>query len=149
VSFTLGSTKPPRHRPGLVVVRGSRANVRDPETPADQGEAIVLDARTAAACSPECFMRWRQRAKGAVCLGVRRRLPMVEVAASTPVVGAHGEVPLIDVVEGRGQLFASYLMWYDGASAAHQCEGCTMNIGHVLELMGSSYAMLDMTVYGR
>jgi predicted dithiol-disulfide oxidoreductase (DUF899 family) len=64
----------------------------------------------------------------------RRRLPMVEVDASTPVVGAHGEVPLIDVFEGRSQLFASYMMWYDGASAAHQCEGCTMNIGHVLEL---------------
>lgn len=64
----------------------------------------------------------------------RRRLPMVEVDASTPVVGAHGEVPLIDVFEGRSQLFAPYMMWYDGASAAHQCEGCTMNIGHVLEL---------------
>src|SRR5213083_62069 len=64
----------------------------------------------------------------------RRRLPMVEVDASTPVVGAHGEVPLIDVFEGRSQLFAAYLMWFDGASDAHQCEGCTMNIAHVLEL---------------
>jgi predicted dithiol-disulfide oxidoreductase (DUF899 family) len=43
-------------------------------------------------------------------------------------------VPLIDVFEGRSQLFASYMMWYDGASAVHRCEGCTMNIGHVLEL---------------
>jgi predicted dithiol-disulfide oxidoreductase (DUF899 family) len=56
----------------------------------------------------------------------RRRLPMVD--ASTPVVGAHGEVPLIDVFEGRSQLFASYMMWYAGAGAAHQCEGCTMNM---------------------
>ena len=55
----------------------------------------------------------------------RRRLPMVEVDASTPVVGARGVVPLIDVFEGRSQLFASYMMWYDGARAAHQCEGCT------------------------
>lgn len=61
----------------------------------------------------------------------RRRLPMVEVDASTPVVGAHGEVPLIDVFEGRSQLLASYMMWYDGASAAHQCEGCAMNIGQL------------------
>ena len=30
----------------------------------------------------------------------RRRLPMVEVDASTPVVGAYGEVPLTDVFEG-------------------------------------------------
>jgi predicted dithiol-disulfide oxidoreductase (DUF899 family) len=64
----------------------------------------------------------------------RRRLPMVEVDASTPVIGAHGETPLIDVFEGRRQLFASYTMWYDGASAAHQCEGCTMNNSHVQEL---------------
>jgi predicted dithiol-disulfide oxidoreductase (DUF899 family) len=64
----------------------------------------------------------------------RRQLPMVEIDASTPVIGAQGEVPLIDVFEGRSQLFASYTMWYDGASAAHQCEGCTMNNGHVLEL---------------
>src|SRR3712207_4332609 len=64
----------------------------------------------------------------------RRRLPMVEVDAATPVIGAHGQVPLIDVFEGRSQPFASYMMWYDGASAAHQCEGCTLNIGHVLEL---------------
>jgi hypothetical protein len=33
---------------------------------------------------------------------------MVEVDAATPVVGAHGEVPLIDVFEDRSQLFASY-----------------------------------------
>jgi hypothetical protein len=64
----------------------------------------------------------------------RRRLPMVEIDAWTPVVGAYGEVPLIDVFEGRSQLFARYMMWYDGASAARRCEGCTMNIGHVMEL---------------
>ena len=69
---------------------------------------------------------------------------MVKIDALTPVVGAHGEVPLIDVFEGRSQLFASYMMWYDGASAAHQCEGCTMNIGHVLEL-GQSWR-LDIRV---
>jgi predicted dithiol-disulfide oxidoreductase (DUF899 family) len=49
-------------------------------------------------------------------------------------LSALGEVPLIDVFEGRSQLFARYMMWYDGASAARQCEGCTMNIGHVMEL---------------
>src|SRR5256885_12351668 len=82
-------------------------------------------------------LRVREKAhtrEGDAIAAARRRLPMVEVDASTPVVGAHGEVPLIDVFEGRSQLFASYMMWYDGASAAHQCEGCTMNIGHVLEL---------------
>lgn len=52
----------------------------------------------------------------------RRRLSMVKVDAWTPVVGAHDEVPLIDVLEGRSQLFARYMMWYDGASTARQCE---------------------------
>lgn len=36
----------------------------------------------------------------------RRRLPVVEVDASTPLVGAHGPVPLIDTFEGRRQLIA-------------------------------------------
>ena len=82
-------------------------------------------------------LRVREKAhtrEGDAIAAVRRRLPMVEVDASTPVFGAHGEVPLVDVFEGRSQLFASYMMWYDGASAAHQCEGCTKDISQVLEL---------------
>ena len=59
---------------------------------------------------------------------------MVEVDAATPVGGAQGEVRLIDVFDGRRLLFVAYSMWYDGQSAAHQCEGCTMNITHVQEL---------------
>src|SRR5262245_19017955 len=82
-------------------------------------------------------LRLREKAhtrEGDAIAAARRRLPMVEVDAATPVIGAHGQVPLIDVFEGRLQLFASYHMWYDGASAAEQCEGCTMNSRHVLEL---------------
>ena len=71
---------------------------------------------------------------GDAIAAARRRLPMVEVDAAIPVVGARGEVPLIDVFEGRRQLIAPYMMWYDGASAAHQCEGCTMSISNVREL---------------
>jgi predicted dithiol-disulfide oxidoreductase (DUF899 family) len=72
--------------------------------------------------------------EGDAIAAARWRLPMVEVDAATPVVGIAGEVPLIDVFEGRRQLFAAYMMWYDGASAAQQCEGCTKDIGQVLEL---------------
>jgi predicted dithiol-disulfide oxidoreductase (DUF899 family) len=82
-------------------------------------------------------LRIREKAhtrEGDAIAAARRRLPMVEVDASTPVVGANGSVPLIDVFEGRRQLIAYFMMWYDGASAAHQCEGCTMNIGQVREL---------------
>ena len=64
----------------------------------------------------------------------RRRLPMVEVDPTTKLIGAEGPVPLIDVFEGRAQLFAKYMMWYDAAPAAGQCEGCTKDITHVREL---------------
>jgi predicted dithiol-disulfide oxidoreductase (DUF899 family) len=64
----------------------------------------------------------------------RRRLPMVEVDAQTPLVGPKGRVPLIGVFEGRRQLIAYFHMWHDGKSAADQCEGCTFFTGHALEL---------------
>ena len=59
---------------------------------------------------------------------------MVEVDPTTPLVGADGQVPLLDTFEGRTQLFASYHMWHTGRPAADQCEGCTFNTGQVLEL---------------
>ena len=82
-------------------------------------------------------LRVREKAHtraGDAIAAARRRLPMVEVDPATPVIGAHGEVPLIDTFEGRLQLFASYHMWHTGRPAAEQCEGCTFNTGHVLEL---------------
>ncbi len=72
--------------------------------------------------------------EGDAIAAARRRLPMVEVDAATLVVGAAGEVPLINTFEGRSQLYASYHMWHTGLPAADQCEGCTFNTGHVLEL---------------
>jgi predicted dithiol-disulfide oxidoreductase (DUF899 family) len=82
-------------------------------------------------------LRVREKAhtrEGDAIAAARRRLPMVEVDPATPVIGAAGEVPLIDTFEGRSQLFASYHMWYTGLPAADQCEGCTFNTGHALEL---------------
>jgi predicted dithiol-disulfide oxidoreductase (DUF899 family) len=64
----------------------------------------------------------------------RRRLPMVEVGASIPLTGESGQVPLIDVFEGRRQLFVYYHMWHDGLPAQDQCEGCTFFNGQVREL---------------
>ena len=72
--------------------------------------------------------------EGDAIAAARRRLPMVEVDAATPVVGAAGVVPLIETFEDRSQLYASYHMWHTGRPAADQCEGCTFNTGHVLEL---------------
>jgi len=72
--------------------------------------------------------------EGDAIAAARRRLPMVEVDPATPLVGADGEVPLLDTFEGRSQLFASYHMWHTGLPAADQCEGCTFNTGQALEL---------------
>lgn len=64
----------------------------------------------------------------------RRRLPMVEVDPQTPLIGADGTVPLIDVFEGRSQLIAYFQMWHIGKPAAEQCEGCTFSTAHINEL---------------
>jgi predicted dithiol-disulfide oxidoreductase (DUF899 family) len=82
-------------------------------------------------------LRVREKAhtrKGDAIAAARRWLPMVDVDPATPVVGAAGEVPLIDTFEGRSQLFASYRLWYTCLPAADQRKGCTFNTGHVLEL---------------
>jgi predicted dithiol-disulfide oxidoreductase (DUF899 family) len=72
--------------------------------------------------------------EGDAIAAARRRLPMVEMDASIPVVGPDGEVPLIEVFEGRKQLLVYYHMWHHGKPAAEQCEGCTFFTGHALEL---------------
>ncbi len=71
--------------------------------------------------------------RGDAIAAARRRLPMIEVDAATPLI-ANGPVTLLDAFEGRSQLYASYHMWHPGRPAADQCEGCTFNTGHVLEL---------------
>jgi predicted dithiol-disulfide oxidoreductase (DUF899 family) len=64
----------------------------------------------------------------------RRRLPMVEVDATTELIGSAGPVRLIDVFEGRSQLIACFQMWHTGKPAAEQCEGCTFSTSHINEL---------------
>jgi predicted dithiol-disulfide oxidoreductase (DUF899 family) len=64
----------------------------------------------------------------------RRRLPMVEIDASVPLIGSGGEIPLLDVFEGRHQLIAYFHMWHPGEPAPRQCEGCTFFNGQVREL---------------
>jgi predicted dithiol-disulfide oxidoreductase (DUF899 family) len=64
----------------------------------------------------------------------RRRLPMVEVDPRTPLIGADGPVPLVDIFDGRSQLVAYYQMWHTGKPAAEQCVGCTFSTSHINEL---------------
>ncbi|MDR5859678.1 DUF899 domain-containing protein [Halomonas eurihalina] len=64
----------------------------------------------------------------------RRRLPMVEVHAETPLVHELGTVTLLEAFEGRKMLVAYYFMWHHGHSAAGQCEGCALYTSQVREL---------------
>jgi predicted dithiol-disulfide oxidoreductase (DUF899 family) len=82
-------------------------------------------------------LRVREKAhtrEGDAIAAARRRLPMVEMDATTPLIGADGPVTLLDAFEGRSQLIAYYFMWHTGHPAAVQCEGCTWCTTHVAEL---------------
>jgi len=73
-------------------------------------------------------LRDREKAhthEGDAIAAQRRRLPMVEVDAATPLIGEKGRVTLLDAFEGRRMLLAYYFMWHDGKPAPQQCEGCT------------------------
>ena len=72
--------------------------------------------------------------EGDAIAAARRRLPMVEVNATTPLVGERGATTLLDAFEGRRQLIAYYFMWYTGKPAPEQCEGCTWITSQVREL---------------
>ena len=82
-------------------------------------------------------LRVREKAQtreGDAIAAARRRLPIVEVDATIPLIGEHGPVTLLDTFEGRRQLIAYYHMWYPGQPAEAQCEGCTLYTGQVREL---------------
>jgi predicted dithiol-disulfide oxidoreductase (DUF899 family) len=82
-------------------------------------------------------LRIREKAhthEGDAIAAARRRLPMVEVDPSIPLIGPNGPVTLLQAFEGRRQLVAYYHMWYTGRPAAEQCEGCTFFNGQVREL---------------
>ena len=54
-------------------------------------------------------LRAREKAhtrEGDAIAAARRRLPMVEVAADSPLIGPWGPVTLLDAFEGRRQLIA-------------------------------------------
>jgi predicted dithiol-disulfide oxidoreductase (DUF899 family) len=82
-------------------------------------------------------LRVREKAhthEGDAIAAARRRLPMVEVDPTTPLVGKNGAVSLLDAFEGRQMLIAYYFMWDTGKPAPQQCEGCTWVTSQVREL---------------
>ena len=72
--------------------------------------------------------------EGDAIAATRRRLPMVEVDAATPLIGERGPVTLLDAFEGRRMLIAYYFMWHAGDPAPEQCEGCSFYTSQVREL---------------
>ena len=82
-------------------------------------------------------LRVREKAhtrEGDAIAAARRRLPMVAVDGTTPLIGAGGATTLLDVFEGRRILLAYYFMWHAGHPAPEQCEGCTWVTSQVREL---------------
>ncbi len=82
-------------------------------------------------------LRLREKAhtrEGDAIAAARRRLPMVEVDAATPLISQHGRVTLLDAFAGRRILIAYYFMWHTGHPAAEQCEGCSLYTAQVREL---------------
>ena len=82
-------------------------------------------------------LRIREKAhtrEGDAIAAARRRLPMVAVDSTTPLIGEQGALTLLDAFEGRRLLIAYYFMWHTGHPAAEQCEGCTWVTSQVREL---------------
>jgi predicted dithiol-disulfide oxidoreductase (DUF899 family) len=103
----------------------------------DVGEALpaASDREQWQAQLNELLVREKAHTReGDAIAAARRRLPMVEVDGSVPLVGEKGPVPLLDVFEGRSQLIVYFHMWHDGRPAEKQCEGCTFFNGQVREL---------------
>jgi predicted dithiol-disulfide oxidoreductase (DUF899 family) len=82
-------------------------------------------------------LRGREKAhtrEGDAIAAARRRLPMVKVDGTTPLIGENEPVTLLDAFEERRLLIAYYFMWYPDRPASGQCEGCTFFTSQVREL---------------
>ncbi|MGA8030125.1 MAG: DUF899 family protein, partial [Bryobacteraceae bacterium] len=82
-------------------------------------------------------LRIREKAhthEGDAVAAARRRLSMVEMDPSIPLIGPNGPMTFLDTFESRGQLIAYYFMWHPGQPAPEQCEGCTWVTSQVREL---------------
>lgn len=105
------------------------------DTTHDAPLPAIVDRATWQAESEQLLRREKAHTReGDAIASARRRLPMVEVDASTPLVGADGATTVLDAFEDRKQLLVYFHMWHDGKPAAQQCEGCTFFTGHALEL---------------
>jgi predicted dithiol-disulfide oxidoreductase (DUF899 family) len=111
-------------------------NIREPKPGTNQaGVPVVVDRATFQAELDALRVREKAHTReGDEIAAARRRLPMVEVDSTTPLIGPDGPVTLLDAFDGRRQLIAYYFMWETGRPAAEQCEGCTYYSTQVREL---------------
>jgi predicted dithiol-disulfide oxidoreductase (DUF899 family) len=112
-------------------------NARTPgsDTTNAPGRPVAVDRATFEAELD--MLRVREKAhtrEGDAIAAARRRLPMVEIDPTIPLVGPGGPLTLLDAFEGRRQLVVYYFMWHAGHPAAEQCEGCTWVTTQVEEL---------------
>ncbi|MGC5627775.1 DUF899 family protein [Georgenia sp. Z1344] len=80
---------------------------------------------------------------GDALAAARRRLPVTRVGP-VRLVGATGEVPLVDLLEGRRQLVTYSFMWHHGRPHHGQCEGCTFSMSQVSEATQAYLAERDV-----
>ncbi|MBU2668331.1 DUF899 domain-containing protein [Actinoplanes bogorensis] len=108
----------------------------------------IVDMATWQAARDALLVREKAHTRAGDALAAeRRRLPMVEIDGTTPVVGPDGPVPFTDVFAGRDELILYKHMWYDGAPHQGQCEGCTFAAWHLrdqtyLNVRGVSLAIV-------
>src|SRR5580692_10868053 len=104
-------------------------------TSAELGVPKIVDRSTFQAELDALRIREKaQTREGDAIAAARRRLPMVAVDGTTPLIGEHGAVTLLDAFEDRRMLIAYYFMWRAGQPAPEQCEGCTFYTSQVREL---------------
>jgi predicted dithiol-disulfide oxidoreductase (DUF899 family) len=104
-----------------------------PPTPGDELPEIVDRARFQTELDA---LRGREKAhthESDAIAAARRRLPMVEVDGDAALLGPDGPTTLRAAFEGRRQLIAYYFMWYPGAPAPDQCEGCTFYVSQLVQ----------------
>lgn len=112
------------------------------------GRPPVVDLATWQAAREALLVREKAHTRvGDTLAAARRRLPMVEFDATVEVVGPEGQVPFLDLFQGRDELVVYKHMWHDGAPHQGQCEGCTWAAWHLkdavyLNARGVSFAIL-------
>jgi len=101
------------------IMSGEPWNERGPVAESAAPMPEVTDRATWQAQLDELLVREKAHTREGDAIAVaRRRLPIVEVDPSIPVTGEHGQVPLVEVFEGRRQLIVYFHMWHAGKPAA-------------------------------